>query len=63
MELARSFGVEAVRVSIDTGHANDAQGSTEAPSVDYDVHAAGDLLHLVHIQDSNGYADPTGLVG
>ncbi len=40
VDLARSFDSEAVRVSIDTGHANYAYGSTGAPPVDYYVHAA-----------------------
>lgn len=57
VELARSFESNAVRVSIDTGHANYAHGSTGAPPVDYYVHAAGDMLHHVHLQDTDGYAD------
>lgn len=55
--LARSFESEAVRVSIDTGHANYAHCSTGAPPVDYYAVAAGDMLHHVHLQDSDGYAD------
>jgi sugar phosphate isomerase/epimerase len=57
VELARSFDSPSVRVSIDTGHANYAHGSTGAPPVDYYVHAAGDMLHHVHLQDSDGHAD------
>ncbi len=57
VDLARSFESEFVRVSIDTGHANYAHGSTGAPPVDYFVHAAGDMLHHVHLQDTDGYAD------
>lgn len=57
VDLARSFDSEFVRVSIDTGHANYAHGSTGAPPVDYFVHAAGDMLHHVHLQDTDGYAD------
>lgn len=57
VELAKSFGSEAVRVSIDTGHANYAYGSTGGPPVDYYVRAAGDLLHHVHLQDTDGHAD------
>lgn len=57
VELVKSFASEAVRVSIDTGHAHYAHGSTGGPPVDYYVHAAGDLLHHVHIQDADGYAD------
>ena len=44
-------------LSIDTGHANYAHGSTGGPPVDYFVHAAGDMLHHVHLQDTDGYAD------
>lgn len=57
VDLARSFESEFVRVSIDTGHANYAYGSTGGPPVDYYVHAAGDMLHHVHLQDTDGYAD------
>ncbi|MGL5115239.1 MAG: sugar phosphate isomerase/epimerase family protein [Beijerinckiaceae bacterium] len=57
VELARSFNSDSVRVSIDTGHANYAYGSTGAPPVDYYVHAAGDMLHHVHLQDTDGFAD------
>jgi sugar phosphate isomerase/epimerase len=57
VELARSFDSEFVRVSIDTGHANYAHGSTGGPPVDYFVRAAGDMLHHVHLQDTDGYAD------
>jgi sugar phosphate isomerase/epimerase len=57
VDLARSFDSEFVRVSIDTGHANYAHGSTGGPPVDYFVHAAGDMLHHVHLQDTDGYAD------
>lgn len=57
VDLARSFGSPAVRVSIDTGHANYAHGSTGGPPVDYYVHAAGDMLHHVHLQDTDGHAD------
>jgi len=55
--LASSFDSVAVRVSIDTGHANYAHLSTGGPPVDYYVHAAGDLLEHVHLQDTDGYAD------
>jgi sugar phosphate isomerase/epimerase len=55
--LAKSFNSRSVRVSIDTGHANYAHLSTGGPPVDYYVHAAGDLLDHVHLQDTDGYAD------
>jgi sugar phosphate isomerase/epimerase len=57
VDLARSFESEFVRVSIDTGHANYAHGSTGGPPVDYYVHAAGEMLQHVHLQDTDGYAD------
>ena len=55
--LAASFNSEAVRVSLDTGHAHYAHGSTGAPPVDYYVHAAGNALRHVHLQDADGHAD------
>ncbi|MDJ0387565.1 sugar phosphate isomerase/epimerase family protein [Roseomonas sp. E05] len=55
--LAASFNSPAVRVSLDTGHAHYAHGSTGAPPVDYYVHAAGDALQHVHLQDADGFAD------
>jgi sugar phosphate isomerase/epimerase len=55
--LARSFASEAVKVSLDTGHALYAHASTGAPPVDYFVTAAGEMLDHVHIQDGDGYAD------
>ncbi|MTI42254.1 sugar phosphate isomerase/epimerase [Roseibium hamelinense] len=57
LRLAQSFGSTAVKVSIDTGHAHYAHGSTGAPPVDYYVKAAGDMLAHVHLQDADGYAD------
>lgn len=55
--LAESFNSSAVAVSIDTGHAHYAHGSTGAPPVDFYVGAAGNLLQHVHLQDADGYAD------
>lgn len=55
--LAGSFNSPAVAVSIDTGHAYYAHGSTGAPPVDYYVHAAGNRLQHIHLQDADGYAD------
>lgn len=56
-ELAESFGSQAVKLSIDTGHAHYAHGSTGAPPVDYYVKAAGNNLRHIHLQDADGYAD------
>lgn len=56
-ELAESFDSDAVKLSIDTGHAEYAHGSTGAPPVDYYVVDAGNRLDHVHLQDADGYAD------
>ncbi|MGD1888448.1 MAG: sugar phosphate isomerase/epimerase family protein [Cohaesibacteraceae bacterium] len=56
-ELAESFESDAVKLSIDTGHAEYAHGSTGAPPVDYYVVDAGNRLDHVHLQDADGYAD------
>lgn len=55
--LANSFDSPAVAVSIDTGHAHYAHGTTGAPPVDYYVKAAGNRLQHIHLQDADGYAD------
>ncbi|MFN6978725.1 MAG: sugar phosphate isomerase/epimerase family protein, partial [Gemmobacter sp.] len=57
LRLAESFGSDAVRVSVDTGHAQYAHGSTGAPPVDYYITAAGAMLDHIHLQDAEGYAD------
>jgi sugar phosphate isomerase/epimerase len=57
IELAKSFSSEAVKVSVDTGHAHYAHGSTGAPPVDYFIKAAGNNLRHIHLQDADGYAD------
>jgi sugar phosphate isomerase/epimerase len=54
--LARALG-DNVKVSIDTGHAHYAHGSTGAPPVDHFVTIAGEMLAHVHLQDADGYAD------
>ena len=61
--LARSFDSPSVRVSIDTGHAHYAHGSTGAAPVDYFVHRAGNLLEHVHLQDADGHADRHWAIG
>lgn len=55
--LAESFNSDAIQISIDTGHAHYAHGSTGAPPVDYYVKLAGERLRHVHLQDADGYAD------
>ena len=63
VQLANSFASPAVRVSLDTGHANYAHGSTGAPPADFYIDAAGDALAHVHLQDTDGYADRHWLPG
>lgn len=55
--MVKSFASPAIKVSIDTGHANYCHGQHSAPPVDYYVRAAGTELGHVHIQDTDGYAD------
>lgn len=57
VEIVRALDSPALRVSLDTGHAQYAHGRTGAPPVDYFVAAAGDLLEHVHLQDADGHAD------
>lgn len=57
VQLARALESKCVRVSLDTGHALYAHGSTGAPPVDYYVDAAGDMLTHVHLQDTDGFSD------
>lgn len=57
VELVKSFSSDAVRVSLDVGHAHYAHHSTGAPPVDYYVRAGGALLEHVHVQDADGHAD------
>lgn len=61
--LCESFGSAALRVSIDTGHAQYAHGSNGAPPVDYYVKSAGDMLAHVHLQDADGHADRHWQIG
>lgn len=61
--LVESFGSQAIRLSIDTGHAHYAHGSNGAPPVDYFVRAAAGLLDHVHLQDADGYADRHWAIG
>lgn len=56
-DLAASFASDAVRLSIDTGHAHYAHCATGAPPVDYFVTHAGAMLAHVHLQDADGFAD------
>ncbi len=62
-ELCQSFGSTALQMSIDTGHAHYAHGSTGAPPVDFFVRSAGEMLAHVHLQDADGYADRHWQIG
>ncbi|MGY4801487.1 sugar phosphate isomerase/epimerase family protein [Teichococcus aerofrigidensis] len=55
--LAAALDSTAVRVSLDTGHAHYAHCSTGGPPADVHVRLAGQALHHVHLQDTEGYAD------
>lgn len=55
--IAERFASDAVRLSIDTGHAHYAHCATGAPPVDYFVTDAGEMLAHVHLQDADGFAD------
>ena len=61
--LADSFNSPAMAVSIDTGHAHYAHGSTGAPPVDYYVRRAGNRLEHIHLQDADGHADRHWTIG
>lgn len=61
--LADSFQSPAMAVSVDTGHAHYAHGSTGAPPVDYYVRRAGNRLEHIHLQDADGYADRHWAIG
>ncbi|MDS9469388.1 sugar phosphate isomerase/epimerase family protein [Paracoccus sp. MBLB3053] len=61
--LADSFDSPAMAVSIDTGHAHYAHGSTGAPPVDFYVRRAGERLQHIHLQDADGHADRHWAVG
>lgn len=63
LHLARSFDSDAVKLSIDTGHAHYAHVTNGAPPVDYFVKSAGNMLHHIHLQDAEGYADRHWAIG
>ena len=63
LKLANSFNSPAVKLSIDTGHAQYAHYSTGAVPVDYFVSNAGSFLHHIHLQDADGYADRHWAIG
>lgn len=61
--LVEDFASPAMAVSIDTGHAHYAHGSTGAPPVDYYIRRAGNALQHIHLQDADGYADRHWAIG
>lgn len=63
LRLAQSFGSEAVKLSVDTGHALWAHHATGAPPVDEFIRQAGPLLGHVHLQDADGWADRHWAIG
>ena len=61
--LVESFASDALKLSIDTGHAHYAHGICNAPPVDYYVKSAGNLLAHVHLQDADAHADRHWSIG
>lgn len=61
--LCAALGWEALALSVDTGHAHYAHGSTGGPPVDYFIRAAGSRLGHVHLQDADGFADRHWQIG
>jgi len=61
--LCEALGWQALALSVDTGHAHYAHGSTGAPPVDFFIRAAGARLGHVHLQDADGYADRHWQIG
>lgn len=61
--LVESFGSEALKLSVDTGHAHISNRHNGAEPVDYFIQSAGDLLAHVHLQDTDGYSDRHWAVG
>ena len=55
--LIERVGSNALKVSVDTGHAYYAHKTCGAPPVDYFLKAADHSLHHIHLQDADGYAD------
>lgn len=63
LRLVESFGSDALKLSIDTGHAHYAHGISHAKPVDHFVRSAGDRLAHVHLQDADAYADRHWAIG
>jgi sugar phosphate isomerase/epimerase len=61
-DLVRSFNSDAVRQSLDVGHAY-IKYCEGAPPPDYYVRVARELLGHIHLQDTDGYSDRHWAVG
>ena len=55
--MVESFNSDAIKLSIDTGHAHLARCMSGAPPVDFFVRDAAAQLAHVHLQDLDGHAD------
>jgi len=53
--LCAALDWQALALSVDTGHAHYAHGSTGGPPVDYFIRDAGTKLAHVHLQDADGF--------
>jgi sugar phosphate isomerase/epimerase len=62
-KLCEALDWQALELSVDTGHAHYAHGSTGAPPVDFYIRAAGSRLGHVHLQDADGFADRHWQIG
>jgi sugar phosphate isomerase/epimerase len=61
--LCAALDWQALELSVDTGHAHYAHGSTSGPPVDFFIRAAGAQLGHVHLQDADGFADRHWQIG
>jgi sugar phosphate isomerase/epimerase len=61
--LCAALDWQALALSVDTGHAHYAHGSTGGPPVDFFIRAAGARLGHVHLQDADGFADRHWQIG
>jgi sugar phosphate isomerase/epimerase len=61
--LCAALDWQALELSVDTGHAHYAHGSTSGPPVDFFIRAAGARLGHVHLQDADGFADRHWQIG
>lgn len=61
--LCAALDWQSLALSVDTGHAHYAHGSTGAPPADFFIRAAGSRLGHVHLQDADGFADRHWQIG